>query len=193
MAYDEEQARKSRVVVETPNARREVVQSEAVRVPERDGISTATVGVLVIIAVGLVTLLLLVLMTGRTGEYTTGELAEQQTPTTPQTTIVEQPAPPPVIIQQPAPAQPPIIIQQPAPAGGSVSELHNDAAIQAEIERRIADDPNLSGLGITVTTANGKVTILGTVRSEAIKMEIERMVRAVRGVLQVDNQIEVTG
>ena len=33
MSFDEEQQRKSRVVVETPNARREVVQTETTRTP----------------------------------------------------------------------------------------------------------------------------------------------------------------
>ena len=52
MSYDEEQARKSRVVVETPNERREVVQSQAVRTPDRSGISAGMVGVLGISNVG---------------------------------------------------------------------------------------------------------------------------------------------
>ena len=38
MAYDDEQARKSRVVVETPPSRREVTQTEAVH-NDRGGIS----------------------------------------------------------------------------------------------------------------------------------------------------------
>ncbi len=35
MAYDEEEARRSRVVVETPNERREVVHSQSVRRQQR--------------------------------------------------------------------------------------------------------------------------------------------------------------
>ena len=45
MSYNEEQARRSRVVVDTPSGRREVEQTEAVRVPERSGVSATTVGV----------------------------------------------------------------------------------------------------------------------------------------------------
>ena len=191
MAFDEEQAKRSRVVVETPNMRREVVHSEAVRGPERDGVSSTMVGVLVIVAIGLVTLLVLFLLTGRTNEYGNGDLATQPPAPVPQTTIIEQPAAqqPPVIIQQPAPVQPaPVIIQQPAPSGG---EVQTDARIQSDIDRQIADDEVFSTLGITATVASGKVTLMGTVRSEKLKMEIERMVRAVKGVLQVDNQIQV--
>ncbi len=189
MSYDEEQAKRSRVVVETPNTRREVVHSEAVRTPERDGVSSTMVGVLVIVAIGLVTLLVLFLMTGRTDEFR-NDVATQPAPV-PQTTIIEQPAAqqPPVIIQQPAPVQSaPVIIQQPAPSGG---EVQTDARIQSDIDRQIADDEIFSTLGITATVASGKVTLQGTVRSETLKMEIERMVRAVKGVLQVDNQIQV--
>src|SRR5260370_832881 len=59
MAYDEEQAKRSRVVVQTPTARREVVQSESVRAPERSGISAGMVGVLVVVAIALITVLVL--------------------------------------------------------------------------------------------------------------------------------------
>ena len=53
MAYEEEEARRSRVVVNTPTSQREVVRSEAVRHPERQGISG---GVLAAIVVGVVAL-----------------------------------------------------------------------------------------------------------------------------------------
>ena len=47
MAYDDEQAKRSRVVVETPTARREVTHTESVR-NDRGGISR-TVGVIVVV------------------------------------------------------------------------------------------------------------------------------------------------
>ena len=81
----------------------------------------------------------------------------------PQTTIIQQPAPqqpPPVIIQQPAPAtQPaPVIVNPPAPAGGSSASVSDDLAIQAKIDKKIQDDPTYSGLGLTATVLDGKVT-----------------------------------
>ncbi len=194
MAYEEE-SKRSRVVVETPTARREVTQTESVRGPEREGISGATVGVIVVLAVALVTILVLFLMSGQTTDTTNDNLAAQQ-PVPPQTTIVQQPAQqqPPVIIQQapPAPQQAPIIITQPA-AGGSTSTGSNDAAIQIEIDKRILEDPTFSPLGITVSVLDGKVTLIGTVKSEGLKSQFERMVRNVTGVKQVDNQIIVSG
>jgi hypothetical protein len=191
MAYEEE-AKRSRVVVETPTARREVTQTETVR-PEREGISGATVGVIVVLAVALVTILVLFLMNGQTTDTANDNLAATQQAPPPQTTIVQQPAQqqPPVIIQQapPAPQQAPIIVTQPA-AGGSTSGS-NDSAIQTEIDKKIMDDPAFSTLGITVSVLDGKATLIGTVKSEALKAEFEKMVRNVKGVKQVDNQIIV--
>jgi osmotically-inducible protein OsmY len=46
-------------------------------------------------------------------------------------------------------------------------------------------------LGVTATVLDGKVTLTGTVKSEAMKSQVDRMIRAVKGVKQVDNQIVV--
>jgi len=195
MAYDDEQARRSRVVVETPNSRREVTQTESVR-NDRGGISGATVGIIVVVAIALITIVVLFLMNGQSTDTTNANLAAQQQPVAQQPVIVQQPAQqqqPPVIIQQPAPAgQPPVVINQPAPAGGSAPiNNSNDGAVQTAIDKKISDDPNLSSLGITATVLDGKVTVTGTVKSEALKSQIDKMLRTIKGVKQVDNQIVV--
>ena len=194
MAYDDEQARRSRVVVETPTSRREVTHTEAVR-NDRGGISGATVGIIVVVAIALITIVVLFLMNGQQTDTTNANLAETQ-PAAQQPVIVQQPAQqqPPVIIQQPAPAanQPPVIINQPAPAGAPAN-TSNDGAIQTAIDKKISEDPNLSSLGITATVLDGKVTVTGTVKSEALKGQIDRMLRTIQGVKQVDNQIVVMG
>lgn len=197
MSYDEEQARRSRVVVETPSERREVVHSQSVRSDDRNGISGGMIGVLVVVAIALITMLVLFWMSTQPTDNTT------VTATQPPTTVVEQPAPaqqPPVIIQQPAPVttQPAPIIVTP-PAGGTVggstattTEPQNtDSTIQTEIDKRLMDDPTFSTLGITATVINGKVTLIGTVKTDALKTQIEQMVKQVKGVKQVDNQIIV--
>ena len=195
MAYDDEQARRSRVVVETPTSRREVTQTDTVR-NDRGGISGATVGIIVVVAIALITIVVLFLMNGQQTDTTNANLAEQQ-PVAQQPVIVQQPAQqqqPPVIIQQPAPAanQPPVIINQPAPAGASAPvNTSNDGPIQTAIDKKISDDPDLSSLGITATVLDGKVTVTGTVKSEALKSQVDRMLRAIKGVKQVDNQIVV--
>ena len=192
MSYDEQEARRSRVVVETPNTRREVTHTEAVR-GERDGVSGATVGVIVVVAIALITIVVLFLMNGQQ-DSVNENLALQQQPAQPSTTIVQQPAAqqPPVIIQQAPPAtqQAPIIVTQ--PSGGTTSGS-DDSTIQSEIDKRILDDPNLSTLGVTVSVISGKATLIGTVKSEAVKAQFERLVRAVKGVKEIDNQIIISG
>jgi hypothetical protein len=194
MAYDDEQATRSRVVVDTPTSRREVTHTEAVR-NDRGGISGATVGVIVVVAIALITVVVLFLMNQQSNLNANENLAAQQQPV-----VVQQPAQqqPPVIIQQPATApaanQPPIIINQPAATGGSApANTSNDGAVQMAVDKTIGDDPTLSALGITTTVFDGKVTLTGTVKSEALKSQVDRAIRAVRGVKQVDNQIVVMG
>jgi BON domain len=194
MSYDEEQARKSRVVVETPNERREVVESQAVRTPDRSGISAGMVGVLVVVVIALITMLVLFWMSSQPTSDTSTTAATQPT------TVVQQPAPaqqPPVIIQQPAPVttQPAPIVVTP-PAGGSTAPsetqpANNDSAVQTAVDKKLMDDPTFSTLGITATVLNGKVTLLGTVKTQALKDDIEHSVRQVKGVKSVDNQITV--
>lgn len=198
MSYDEQEARRSRVVVETPTARREVVHTQAVRTPDRSGTSAAMVGVLVVVAIALITMLVLFWMSTQQTTVDNANLqAQQQQPTT----VVQQPAPAqqaPVIIQQPAPAttQPaPVIIQQPAAAPESApAETQNiDSTIQAAIDKTLADDAFLSTLGITATVLDGKVTLLGQVKTDAVKSQVERAVNRIKGVKGIDNQITVVG
>ena len=194
MAYDEEQARRSRVVVETPNERREVVSSQSVR--DNSGISAGMVGVLVVVAIALITMLVLFWMSSQP-TTDNANLTAQQPPT-----VVQQPAPaqqPPVIIQQPAPATQPAPIIVSPPAGGSTSSastttaesVNMDSTIQAAVDKRLMDDPELSTLGITASVLDGKVMLIGTVKTEALKAQAERLVKQVKGVKSVDNQITV--
>ena len=193
MAYDDEQATRSRVVVDTPTSRREVTHTEAVR-NDRGGVSGATVGVIVVVAIALITVVVLFLMNGQQNANLNDNLAAQQQ----QPVIVQQPAQqqqPPVIIQQPAAApvanQPPVIINQPASGGTAPGNTSNDGAVQMAVDKAISDDTTLSALGITATVLDGKVTVTGTVKSEALKSQVDRALRSVKGVKQVDNQLIV--
>jgi hypothetical protein len=192
MAYDDDQAKRSRVVVETPTSRREVTQTESVH-NDRGGISGATVGVIVVVAIALITIVVLFLMNGQNADNANANLAaQQQQQPAQQPVIVQQPAQqqqPPVIVQQPA-QQPPVVINQPAPAGASAN-TSDDGAIQTAIDKKISNDPTLSALGVTATVLDGKVTLTGTVKSEALKSQIDRTIRGIKGVKQVDNQIVV--
>ena len=194
MAYDEEEATRRRVVVETPNERREVVHSQTVR--DNSGISAGMVGVLVVVAIALITMLVLFWMSSQQTADETAALPTQQQPT-----VIQQPAPaqqPPVIIQQPAPATQPAPIIVTPPAGGSTSSattesINIDSTIQAAIDKRLTEDPAFSSLGITASVINAKVMLVGTVKTESLKTDIERMVKQIKGVKEVDNQIIVSG
>jgi len=195
MAYQEEQTERQRTVVETPNSRREV-RTEAVRYPDRSGLTSGALAAIVVGVVVLVAITLLFFMY-RQQDTTNANVASQQTQQPPQTTIVQQPAQqPPVIVQQPAPAtQPaPVIVNNPpaaAPASGSTSKVPDDSAIQAAVDKKFSDDPNLSALGVVAHVANGTVTLTGTVKSDTIKAQVERAVRNIKGVKSVDNQITI--
>ncbi len=143
MVYDEEQAKRSRVVVQTPSSTREVVESESVRTPERSGISAGMVGVLVVVAIALITVLVLFWMSNQQTNDANANLA------------------------------------------------NDDSTIQAAIDKQLADDPTLSTLGITATVMNGKVTLLGSVKNDGLKNQVEKMARRIKGVKAVDNQISV--
>jgi len=197
MAYEEQQTRNSRVVVDTPTERREVVSSQSVQTPDRSGISAGLVGVLVVVAIALVTILVLFWMNSQPASDQNANLAaaQQQPPTVVQQAPVQQP---PVIIQQPAPATQtaPIIIAPPAggstqPTASAAAPANDDSTIQMNIDKQLSDDPTFSTLGITASVMNGKVTLLGTVKSDALKNQVEKMVRRVKGVKDIDNQISV--
>jgi hypothetical protein len=208
MSYDEEQHKRSRVVIETPTARREVVQTTTARAPERRGISTGVVAALVIGSIALVTILFLFILNRQnTDTAINANVRTTETTATPiqQPVVVQQPAPvqqqqPPVIIQQPATttSQPPVIINQPAPPVASSDAASrpsgaDDSTIQSAIDKKMAEDATLSTAAVTATVSGGKVTLIGTADTKAIKDQAERLVKSIKGVKSVDNQIVVSG
>lgn len=207
MSYDEEQQRRSRVVVETPTARREVVRTETSRVPDRQGMSTGVVAALVIGAVALTTILFLFMMNRNNDSSntnvrvaTTAPTPVQQQPVIIQQPATTQPAPvQPVIIEQPATTQPaPVVITQPSTTTSSsstttTSKGTDDASIQSNIDKKMADDPKFAALGVLATVVDGKVTLTGTVETPDLKRQVESMVKRIDGVRTVDNQITVAG
>lgn len=193
MAYQEQQAETKRVVVETPNSRREVINTESVRYPERNGVSSAALAAIVVGVVVLAAIVILFVMNRQRADENASLAQTQQQPTT----IVQQPAQqPPIIVQQPAPAtQPaPVIFNNPpaTSAGGTTTATGpDDGTIQAGIDKRLNDDPTFSALGITTTVLGGKVILMGTVKTAALRSQVERAVRDLKGVKSVDNQITV--
>ncbi|HEX5966176.1 MAG TPA: BON domain-containing protein, partial [Pyrinomonadaceae bacterium] len=60
-------------------------------------------------------------------------------------------------------------------------------------DKRLTEDPAFASLGITASVINAKVMLIGTVKTATLKADIERMVKQIKGVKEVDNQIIVSG
>jgi osmotically-inducible protein OsmY len=73
------------------------------------------------------------------------------------------------------------------------SENQADLAITQKVRQALMDDDTLSfnAQNVKVVTENGKVTLRGPVESDAEKRAIEAKVRAIGGVSNVDNQLEI--
>jgi hypothetical protein len=207
MSYDEEEQKRSRVVVETPTARREVIHQQTTRHPqERQGFSTAAVVTVALTAIA-VTAILLLFLTNSGNDTTETNVniraAAQPTPFAQQPVIVSQPAPTPIIIQQPATTtQPaPVIIQAPPPATASApppassapaANPNDDSTLQQKLDKIFDADADITAANIDATVINGRVMLTGTVSSEAIRLRAERLAYQMKGVLGVDNKIVVS-
>jgi osmotically-inducible protein OsmY len=65
--------------------------------------------------------------------------------------------------------------------------------VQANVSKKLADASDLSTSNITATVSGGTATVTGTVGTNDLRNRAERLVRTVRGVRSVDNQIVVSG
>jgi hypothetical protein len=131
MSYDEEQHKRSRVVIETPTARREVVEQRTVRQPapgyyppERRGYSAGVLATVALVAIAATAIVFLFLTNSRDDSTTEVNInartaaATQPTPFM-QAPVMVQPTPlvqpTPIIIQAPTTTTvpPPVIVQAP--------------------------------------------------------------------------------
>jgi osmotically-inducible protein OsmY len=67
----------------------------------------------------------------------------------------------------------------------------DDASIQSRIDSTLAADPILARLDVSTLVENGKVTIVGSVRSAELKQRVEKAVHSIKGVTSVNNQLVV--
>lgn len=202
MSQDEERQRRSRVVVETPTARREEVYTQTRRVPhERSGVSTGVVAAVALTAVALTAIVVFFLMNSGEDATRTGvninATAATPIPTVPTPFVVQQatplttPLPQTIIIEQPAPATQPVVVPPTTTAAVPESPVLRDADIESNVNKSLTDDSQIGSLGITVTVTNGRVTLNGQVASADLKARAERLARAIRGVSGIDNKIIV--
>jgi osmotically-inducible protein OsmY len=74
---------------------------------------------------------------------------------------------------------------------GCESRTATDATVTTAVKNKLAADPTTSATKISVDTANGVVTLSGSVPTAAEKAEAERIARNTQGVTQVVNNISV--
>jgi cytoskeletal protein RodZ len=77
------------------------------------------------------------------------------------------------------------------PSGETATAPPDDAAIQQEIEQALQSDVALSDPDISTIVEAGRVTIVGSVRSAELKQRVARIVRGIKGVISIDNQLVV--
>jgi hypothetical protein len=181
------------VVVNSPYQRSEVLTERTDRGPRESRLSLGTIAIIAILAITAIAAIFYIVTNRNANESANRnanlEVASQAQQPAP---IVQQPAQQaPVIIQQPA-QQAPVIIQQPAePSQRQNTSANDDANMQDIATKRLAEDLNMAGVVMTITDA--RVVLTGTVNSAGTKAKAEQIVKSVRGVKSVDNQIVVSG
>ncbi len=178
----DENEKRQRVVVDRPGERREVV-TERTQTARASGPSAGTIAIIAVIAIAAIAIVVYLVMNSNANDAANrnANLAAASQPSQ---------QPPTTIIQQPAPAQQaPVIIQQPAQSSQK-DNASADANIQELATKKLGEEPDMTTVSAIVS--EGRATLTGTVNSAANKAKAERMVRAVRGVKSVDNQIVVS-
>jgi hypothetical protein len=180
------------VVVDSPGQRSEVLTERTQRGPRESGLSTGTIAIIAILAITAIASLLYIVSNRNANESANRNANLDVASEANSHEIAQQPAQQaPVIIQQPA-QQAPVIIQQPAePNQRENTSANDDANMQDIATKRLTQDPNMGGVVMTITDARAILT--GTVNSAATKAKAEQIVKGVRGVKSVDNQIVVLG
>jgi hyperosmotically inducible protein len=187
MDSNEERVQKH-VVVNSPGQRSEVLTERVQSGPSESRVSAGTIAIIAVLAIIAIGAVFYIVMNRNANEEANRNAnldvaASQTNSRQPPNTIIQQP---PVIIQQPA--QPaPVIIQQPNPRDSA----SDDANMQDVATRRLAEETDMNAVSITITDA--RAILSGTANSVATKARAERLVKAVRGVKSVDNQIVVSG
>ena len=72
-----------------------------------------------------------------------------------------------------------------------VGDKATDASITAAIKMKMADDPVVSAMKINVDTADGNVTLNGTVQNAAEEGQAVRVAKSVDGVKGVESKLVV--
>jgi hyperosmotically inducible periplasmic protein len=78
-------------------------------------------------------------------------------------------------------------------ATDQMSAKADDISVTAKVNAALAGDPKLSALKINVDTTQGHVSLSGTAPDAASRDRATELARSVKGVVSVDNRLEVRG
>ena len=83
----------------------------------------------------------------------------------------------------------PVAAQQPS----TPQTNKEDDRIYDQVREKLVSDQDVRGGGIEVIVKNGAVTLRGSVRTDKGKEKAGKLAKKVKGVVSVDNQLQVTG
>jgi len=180
---------RSRIVIETSSARGQRASRSLGR-QSRTGPREVFVALSVIGAAALATFIALFL-TSRPYDPMNSTLAPGQT--VPAGSLALGPSPKPSATISPSPPPNVAVDETPTPERPvETVTVPDDAGIQFQIDRTLTADPVLSKLDVSTLVEGGKVTVVGSVRSPDLKQRVEKTIRSIKGVVNVDNQLVVT-
>jgi hyperosmotically inducible periplasmic protein len=78
------------------------------------------------------------------------------------------------------------------PRSNPASEVLSDTAITTQVKAKLATDSSIKSSDISVTTANGVVTLDGSVSDAATRSAVERTAKSVTGVTSVYNRLSLS-
>jgi len=74
-----------------------------------------------------------------------------------------------------------------------VAQTVDDGKIHDDVVAKLAADTDVRGGGFDVIVKNGMVTLKGQVHSQKAKEKAEKITKKVKGVVGVDNQLQIFG
>lgn len=180
MADSRKQSR-SRIVVETQGRTRQRRSTG----PPRGRSTELWAAISIIVAAGLATFLALYITSRPFDPMNASVPPQQAIPAGPSFTPSPKSSPSitPTPAIQPTPGS--------SPAGQTTPAQIDDATIQSNIDKTLATDSTLSGLDVSTLVENGRVTIVGSVKSLELKQRVERTILLIKGVTSVDNQLVI--
>lgn len=161
--------------------------------PGGNGTSRALIDAGIVAATTLAVTLLLLAISGQIFDTTAGNLIARSAAPLPDRIIPAQATP--QLSLSTRPAADAKAAQSPVPETGNLTPTStpDDTLLQAAVEKKLRDDTSISALGITITVSNGQVVLVGTAPTDEMKDRVEKLVRAIKGIREVDNQIVVIG